>query len=156
MPTVTETKPQSAQTQEKPAIGDFGAGRYSSEMKLVFEGLQSLFGLKPEVSDRIARQYGSDIGAIMRNMPVEVKLKVTGKDMDKLNIRELSKVKGIIVTNTMLVRNAIQWIDDAFKNGVSRKSGWKFSPALQKYIDDEIKKVEDEAAEALKATPAKP
>lgn len=152
MPTVTETKPQSAQTQEKPAIGDFGAGRYSPEMKVVFDNLQVLFGLTPEVSDRIARQYGSDIGAIMRDIPVEVRLKVTGKDMDKLNIRELSKVKGVIVTNTLLVRNSILWIDDAYKNGVSRKSGWKFNPALQKYIDAQIAAVNEE----LKATPAKP
>jgi len=129
--TTTQERENQQQTSTKP---DFGNGRYSLLMSEVYEGLMKLFNIPSKVSEKIARQAGSDFGAAMRTAIVEAKISRPTKDA-KVTLREGSSLKGISLTNPLSLMRALQWIGEAGKNGVSYGfTNWKLTPPLAEYV----------------------
>jgi len=122
---------------EVKRIDDFGAGRYSTFMGQVFTGCRYLFKLSETVSAKIARDAGSDIGSAMKHAnDAKISLGKVSKS-GTVTVKDAASVKGVYVTNPIMVARAIQWIDEAGKNGISYGSTeWKLIPNLQTYIDD--------------------
>lgn len=114
----------------------FGNGRYSAEMERIYDASIKLFGIEPAKAEKIARQAGSDAGAIFRNTTAEIRVSKASKD-GKVTIADASKAKGVTLTNPLAVVRAIQWIDDAGKNFVSYGfTSWKLDVTLQKWVDE--------------------
>ena len=138
---VTDTKPEVTKVTDKQPevkrIDDFGAGRYSTFMGQVFKGCKSLFNLSEKVSAKIARDAGSDIGSAMKYAAdAKVSLGKVSK-AGTITVKDAASVKGVYVTNPIMMARSIQWIDEAGKNGVSYgNTEWKLIPTLQVYIDD--------------------
>jgi len=89
------------------------------------------------VSAKIARDAGSDIGSAMKHAnDAKISLGKVSKS-GTVTVKDAASVKGVYVTNPIMVARAIQWIDEAGKNGISYGSTeWKLIPNLQTYIDD--------------------
>ena len=134
---VTDTKP------EVKRIDDFGSGRYSTFMGQVFEGCRSLFDLSNTVSAKIARDAGSDIGSAMKHASdAKISLGKVSKS-GTITVKDAANVKGVFVTNPIMIARSIQWIDEAGKNGISYgNTEWKLIPTLQVYVDDLKKELE--------------
>lgn len=129
-------------TVETPAVIDttkevsFGEGRYSPVMKELHHDLQSIFRLPSEQAEKIARQYGSDFGAALKSAPVKVSVGKTVNSDGKITLGESCKVKGITVTNSIMVARAVDYANGAMKYGIARNSTtWKPTAELQKIID---------------------
>lgn len=114
----------------------FGNGRYSAEMERIFNDVQKLFGVSPEKAEKIARQAGTDAGAVFKLASASIKVgSVKSKDATA-TIKDASEVKGVTMTNSLFVVRAIQWAADAQKNGVSYGfTKWAFIPPVQEWID---------------------
>ena len=139
MPSDTNTvqTPQTSTIQEtKPKQPEFGSGRYSIAMKEVYQDGIRIFRFSPEVAEKVARQFGSDFGAYMRDSVVETKIgKSINKD-GKLTLAEASKVKGCTATNAILIARAIDYCNNALKFGVSvRETKWTLAQELADWID---------------------
>ena len=119
-----------------PVKVDFGAGRYSEVMANFYRDLKHVLRVESDKAEKIARQFGSDFGAAMRQSPVSVAVgKPTGKDMKGI-LSEWAREKGIYITKPMSLFHAIMWIAEAGKHGVSYgNTEWNVSPPLQEYID---------------------
>lgn len=116
-------------------VSRFGNGRYSALMQECYQDLQKVFKLSEPVAERVAKAIGSEIGAIMANQHVSIKLGSINKD-GKLNIAEAAKIKGVAVTNTLMTLRALQYANEAVKNGFNRNdTEWKPIPALAEYFD---------------------
>lgn len=121
--------------QDTKEVSKFGNGRYSPLMEECFHDLQTVFKLSPEKAEYIAKAIGSEVGALMRNQPVTVKVSKANDD-GKVTIAEAAKMKGITVTDTILVLRSLQWANEAVKNGFNRKeTNWVPIPKLQEYFD---------------------
>lgn len=132
MPTL-ETAPQTHTNKtNKP---DFGNGRYSAFMQEAFEDAKHIFGLTPEQAEKLSRQMASEFGAIMANSPVKPKV---GKPNDdgKVTLGEaVKKVKGVTMTPALSAMRALDYANEAVKNGFSRNSTeWKPVEALATFL----------------------
>jgi hypothetical protein len=118
----------------KPEIS-FGNGRYSAAMRELYDDLQVLFKVPEEKAEKIARQFGSDFGAAMASAAVNTSVgKATGKN-SRMTLKEAASVKGITATYALSIARAVQWANEAFKNGVSRKdTKWTFISQLAEYV----------------------
>lgn len=133
---MTETLNQPANQTNKTAKPDFGSGRYSPEMERIFNDCQKLFGIEPAKAEKIARQAGSDAGAVFRNAPAAIKVSKANGD-GKATISDASKVKGVTLTNPLSIVRAIQWIGEAGKNGVAYGfTKWRLSEELETYVSE--------------------
>ena len=120
--------------QKQTTKPDFGKGRYSAEMERIYDALIERFEVEPKKAEKIAKQAGSDAGAVFRNAIAEIRISKTSKD-GKATIADASKVKGVTMTNPLAIVRAIQWLDDAGKNFVSYgKTKWQFSSELTKWV----------------------
>lgn len=144
MSTQTTENPQVNTTQTstpsnepvKTIKPDFGQGRYSAEMERIYNATVKLFGIEPKRAERIARQAGSDAGAVFRNAAAEISVSKSTKD-GKVTIGDASKVKGVTITNALAIVRAIQWIDEAGKNFVNYgHTKWKLSGSVQEWVDE--------------------
>lgn len=116
-------------------VSRFGNGRYSALMQECFQDLQKVFKLEESVAEKVSKVIGSEIGAIMANQHVTIKLGSVNKD-GKLNIAEASKIKGVAITNTLMTLRALQYANEAIKNGFNRnETAWVPIPALADYFD---------------------
>lgn len=128
------TTQANATQQTVTGVVDFGNGRYSPLMAECFKDLQRIFKLDVVPAEKLARQIGTELGAIMANAPVDVKLGKTNKD-NKMTISEAAKVKNLTQTWAILALRAINFANEANKNGVSVKdTDWQMSEGLKKYI----------------------
>lgn len=136
MSTQTVENPQANTDVKESSKPDFGQGRYSGEMERIYNASQKLFGVEPRRAERIARQAGSDAGAVFRSSAAEITVSKSTKD-GKVTIGDASKVKGVTVTNALAVVRAIQWIDEAGKNFVNYgHTKWKLSVSVQEWIEE--------------------
>lgn len=139
-PAITKETPAPKHTgkEEKQDGPDFGDKRYSAEMKRLYGDFQKLFGLPPWQAEKIARQVGSDFGEMMKNQSVAISVSAaTGKNHDgKITIGEKVKnLKGVTLTNTLLLVRAVQWIGEAGKNGLSYGfTKWELVPTLKEWL----------------------
>lgn len=137
----TQTAPVTKAESTKETRPDFGNGRYSAEMSRVFDSTMKLFGIDSKKSERIARQAGSDAGAVFRNTAATISVSKSTKD-GKVTIADASKAKGVTLTNSLAIVRAIQWIDEAGKNFVSYgNTKWELSAQLKQWVDE--MKIED-------------
>lgn len=114
---------------------NFGNGRYSKAMQAMYNRMLTLFMIEPAKAEKIARMAGSDAGAALSN--VEAKLsfgKATGKD-STMSIAEVAKAKGVRVTNPLAIARAIQWFDDAMKNGIKWNQTLELTDEIQSWVD---------------------
>jgi hypothetical protein len=126
-------------TLDKPATEttrpEFGNGRYSAEMGKIYDNLQKLFGIEPAKAEKIARQAGSDAGAIFRLTDATIRVSKANSD-NKGTIADASKAKNVTLTNALNIVHAIQWCGDAGKHGIAYgHTDWQLCEALQKYVD---------------------
>lgn len=123
--------------KETKRINDFGAGRYSMFMGQVFEGCKSLFKLSLEVSAKIAKDAGSDIGsALAKSNDAKIGLGKVSKS-GTVTVKDSASIKGVYVTNPIMVARSIQWINEATANGISYgNTKWSLIPSLEAYISD--------------------
>lgn len=129
----TTENPQVTTANVKP---EFGQGRYSAEMERIYNACIKLFGVEPKRAERVARQAGSDAGAVFRNAAATISVSKSTKD-GKVSIGDASKVKGVTITNALAVVRAIQWIDEAGKNFVNYgHTKWKLSLSVQEWVDE--------------------
>lgn len=130
---------QSAVKQGEVETGlrpDFGQGRYSPLMDEVYDDAQTIFQLSPQTSEKLAKAVARELGAILANQPVEVKLGKTNKD-GKLTISEACKVKNVTMTYPIFALKALNYANEAGKNGFIRNStSWVVSPSLTKYFTE--------------------
>lgn len=117
-----------------PVGPDFGKGRYSSEMQKYYLAMQALLGISDKAAEKIARQMGSDAGAISARMTAEIKVGRSGKD-GKVTFKDIASAKGVTGTNALNIVHAVQWIDTAGKNGISYGfTKWHLDTALHQYV----------------------
>jgi len=134
MPT---TQANATQSQVSGVV-DFGNGRYSPLMAECFKDLQRVFKLDIVPAEKLARQIGTELGAIMANAPVDVRLGKANKD-NKMTVSEAAKVKNLTQTWAILALRAINYANDATRNGVSVKdTSWEMSDGLKKYIAEKM------------------
>lgn len=122
--------------QNVPVAKSFGSGRYSKHMESTFNDLKQVFGLSDKVAKRIADDFGSELGAHMKRAEVDVSLGKINAKNNTISIKEASKLKGIVVTNTILAVRACTWVAEAFQNGIDfQETQWKPKQVLQEYFD---------------------
>jgi len=130
MPQVQNPQPQ---TEVKPI--DFGKGTFSSNMKFMFDESQKLFGLTPEKAEKLARQFGSDLGAAHNVLQFKLKFGAPNKDM----LRALSmsaKTTRYGYPPSLQVAVAIDYASEAGKSYVSYGyTKWSFIPLLVEWIE---------------------
>ena len=111
----TETK-----LKNQPAIGDFGAGRYSGLQNEIFSDAQRLFGLDEVQADKLSRYMGRELGAIFAGSTVgydSFKLSKINKD-GKMTITEAaSKIKGATFSYAVAFLQTLAWANQAVKVG---------------------------------------
>jgi len=149
MSTTTQVTATVKQPEVK-RIDDFGAGRYSMFMGQVYQGCVSLFDLSEKVSAKIARDAGSDIGAALKHSSdAKIALGKVSK-AGTVTVKDAVAVKGVYVTNPIMVARSIQWIDEAGKNGVSYGlTEWKLIPTLAAYVSDIQKELDAESVPSV-------
>lgn len=113
----------------------FGSGPFSKLMGNYFNKAQEVLAFPAPKAEKFARQLGSDLGAINKDMHFDVSAGKPDKDM----FRKLSmsaKTGKIRIPPSVEIMVALQWIYDAYKNGVSFQSTkWMLIPALQEWVD---------------------
>lgn len=120
---------------EAPKMPDFGKSRYSDEMTRIFTGCVALFGVSPDKAEKIARIAAADAGNALKNARAEIKVGKANSD-GKATISDASKLKGVTLTPALSVVRALQWANDAGKNGVSYShTKWQFIPVLNEWIE---------------------
>jgi hypothetical protein len=130
--TTTEQKTETKQST-KP---DFGQGRFSAQMEIIYDDCQHMFGIEPAKAEKIARMAGSDAGAVFRNATANFTVgKVSGKE-NKVTIADASKVKGVTVTYPLLIVRAIQWFGEAGKNGIRFAQIIRLSEDVEQWIEE--------------------
>lgn len=113
---------------------DFGNGRYSHLMEQVYTQSQTVFKLPKDKAEKLARDISSEIGKVMANVKVDVKLGKVSKD-GKLTISEAAKLKGFTTTNQVMALKALHYAAEAGKNGFSwGKTQWKPIQWVDEYL----------------------
>lgn len=111
----------------------FGNGKYSDWMKSNYDLMQELLNIPANVAGKIAKQMGTDIGALMVGNAT-ISIKSPNKD-NKSSISENLKRKGVSLTFPLNIARSLEWIGEAGKNGISYKNtGWELAPELAKYV----------------------
>lgn len=127
------TKQNANQETTKP---DFGQGRYSAEAERVWRQCQDVLGIASDVAERIARRAVSDAGEVFKQASATLKVSKVSKD-GKVTLADASKVKGITVTNALMIIRTLDWIDEAGKNGISYgHTKWVLTPPLVEWVDE--------------------
>lgn len=136
MPTPNPTQSASDNKTQTP---EFGNGRYSALMAEAYEDSMLILSLTSEQAEKLARQIGSDYGAIMASTTVtmdKAKVSKTSKD-GKVTVSEASaKVKNVTMTNALFALRTINYVNECGKHGFIRnKCKWAVSESFQKYLD---------------------
>lgn len=120
--------------RQAPAV-NFGNGRFSEEMKRIYQECFSRFNIDASIAEKIARACGSDAGQALAKATAEIKLSAMDKK-GNTTIKDASKMKGVEMTPALAVARALQWVADAGKNGVSYgHTTWVFTPAINDWIE---------------------
>ncbi len=117
------------------AIISFGEGPFSKLMQHYFDLSQRLLKLSEAKAEKFARQLASDLGAIHKQLKFEVNAGKPNKDM--LRKVQMSAKSGLmVIAPSVNVLIALQWMEDAGKNGVSYgHTIWILIPSLQEWIE---------------------
>ena len=130
----TTLAPATPATEKRP---NFGNGRFSPQMEELFDKSQDLLGFTPTQAERFARQAANDAGAVLKNAPAAFKVGTVNAKSNTASISDAAKVKSVTLTYALNIVRALQWIDDAGKNGISYgHTKWKLMPGLQKWVDE--------------------
>lgn len=111
-------------------------GRYAQQQEGLFKQSMKLFGFTAKQAEKFAKQAAQDAATAFNNAPANFKVGKVNED-GKATISDAAKQKGVTLTNSLNLVRAIQWIDEAGKNGVSYgNTKWQLKPELQAYADD--------------------
>lgn len=129
--------PATVESQEqKNAVVDFGNGHFSNIMKNTYTDLQNLFGYSPKVAEKLARQLGSDLGAVHRTLDFKVTFGKPNKDMMRALTLKAKSAK-LTLPPCIQIRVAIDFISDAGGSYISYgNTKWSFIPLLQEWIQE--------------------
>ncbi len=123
--------------QTQQAIGNFGNGRYSALMSECFTDAQRLLGLEETQADKLARQIGSDFGALMREAKVDAKVSKSVSKDGKVTLSEAAKVKGVTTTNALTALRVMQFQNEASKYHISPgNTSWSIVGEFKEYLDN--------------------
>jgi hypothetical protein len=136
-PTVENaTQSNNQQSNAKQAEISFGNGRYSLAMKELYQDSQRIFKLTSDKAEKVARQFGSDFGAYMRDAEVSVKLGKKVNDNGQLTLGESCKVKGCAETFSIAIARAVAYANEALKHNISVvNTQWHLAEKFVKWID---------------------
>ena len=120
-------------TQQEKNQVSFGNGRYSAWASTQYNGMIEQLHISEDKAEVIARQMMVDIGAVMKG---DSKISIGKANGDnKSNIKEILKAKGATLTNPLSIARALEWMGDAFKNGINfQTTGWELKDELVEYV----------------------
>ncbi len=135
MPATNTDKPVDQQPR-------FGAGRYSDMMVRVHKSLHESFNISDFASERIARNIARQHGEIMKQARVDGSASKPSKD-NKITVKEtVDSMKRVTGTPELFLLTAVDWIGQAFKNGINfQTTGWELSPVLAEFVAEIEKQV---------------
>lgn len=126
-PTTTE--------QEEALLAKFGSGRYSAFTIEVFKDSQVVFELSEEKAETLAKCIVTEVGAFFAKAPAHIKVGKLNKDGKVTLAETVAKLKGVTCTNAILALRALQYANEAIKNGFSRRdTKWEPVPVLKQYL----------------------
>lgn len=115
---------------------EFGDGPFSPAMENIFKKSQDLLGLLPDHAEKLARQYGSDLGAIHKIVKFNVKFGTPNKDMLR-DLKLVAKTNKFSIPQSCQVAVAMDFMEDAGKSYISYgHTEWKLVPFLQEWLDE--------------------
>jgi hypothetical protein len=133
------TENTATENQNKQAIGVFGNGRYSALMSECFTDAQRLLGIEESQADKLARQIGSDFGAMMRDAKVDAKVSKSVSKDGKVTLSEAAKVKGVTTTNALTALRVMQFQNEAAKYHISPgNTEWALVGEFKEYLDSSV------------------
>ncbi len=114
-------------------VPDFGKGRYMNFQKELYSDAKRMFAVDNLKAEKLAKQIASEVGAYMAKAEVQVKLGKINVKSSTLTISEAAKIKGIVLTNAIFALKAIQYANDAGRNGIGDVD-WTFCEEVADYI----------------------
>lgn len=123
--------------QKQQTIGVFGNGRYSALMDECYKDAKRLLGLDEIPADKLARQIGSDFGAMMRDAKVDAKVSKSVSKDGKVTLSEAAKVKGVTTTNALTALRVMQFQNEAAKYHISPgNTTWAIVGEFMEYLNN--------------------
>jgi hypothetical protein len=98
--------------------GEFGNGRYSNIAKELYADSQRILQLTEPQADKLARTYVADLGRFNAKCD-SVSISKPNKDM-QVTLKESCKVKGINLTNSVILAKLVTLLQDAKAWGVEK------------------------------------
>jgi len=130
-PNQIQTKPITA---ERTLEDRFGKGKYFAIQCEVFKDCQRLFGVTDEHAEKLAKAIATNLGAIFANGQVTIKgLDRVNKDGKLASVSEITKVKGLPLTNEVSLLRAINYCNSATVNHV--KGVFALQGETSKWVD---------------------
>jgi hypothetical protein len=122
-------------TEQKAVKPNFGSGRYSPLMEECYNDAMAVFKLNSAKAESLARDIASDLGNIFASATVKVKVGSVNKD-GKLTLSEASKVKGMTCTLPISALKALDFANQAGKNGfVRNNTQWQVGETLASFFE---------------------
>lgn len=136
MSTVTVDNTQTlSDAVEADIMPNFGDGRYCNLMKECFKDAKRIFGFEPKVAEQLARNIASDFGAEMAHAKVEAKVGKINSEQ-RVTLAEAAKMKNVMATAPIRILRAMQYINDAAKNGINKgDTNWVLADELNEYVE---------------------
>lgn len=129
--------PSVEQTTTNKSRPDFGNGRYSPAMEEFYDDAIRIFNWPHIVAEKIARQFGADFGAAMKNAAVSVSVSgKVGKKWDgRFTLKEAAKEK-VVSTHSITLARIITHCNESYSFGVNIvASQYVLHKFLQDYVD---------------------
>lgn len=130
--TQVQNIPNTQQQQAAPKPIDFGDGRYSQCMRELFKDSQRLLCLTPEQAEKLARNFGSEMGRL--SPTITFKYGKVNKD-GKMSLRETcATLKGVTHTYTLGLARCIMLLQEATGFGVNKFVKIQLDEQYQEYL----------------------
>ena len=121
--------------EQELLIAKFGSGRYSAFTIEVYKDSQTVFGLDEAQAEKLAKAIVTEVGAHFAKSQASFKVGSLNKDGKVTLAETVSKLKGITASNNITALRALQYANEAGKNGFSRKAtSWEPVETLKTYL----------------------
>lgn len=124
----------SAEDYDKSPV-EFAPGRYQLEKQRLAKAFVCRLGFTKEQAKFVADKAAEDAHNALRHAQVTIKVGAAGKD-GRTTISDASKIKGVVMTNPLMLVHVVEFIDGAGKHGISYGfTGWVLTQQLREYVD---------------------